>query len=227
MSVTDKRICVANFIGQHKTSSLIRWSSLSASSYYYQSKLGKRGRSPSSHTLLTDGNIISNESIVIAIRFILAEEFVCFGYDKITDDLRANQFIINPKKTYRLMKEHKLLCGFRITEDSKNKLWLATFNGVTCLQPDGEITNHLKENVGPNKFFTHVVEDYKNRIYAMGFAGLYIQKNESWEKIDSVNRFLFALKGNRDTTWFMKEDELFITTSADSIKPIFFALTVH
>ena len=88
----------AGFIGQHKTSSLIRWSSLSASSYYYQSKPGKRGRSPSSHTLLTDGNIISNESIVIAIRFILAEEFVCFGYDKITDDLRANQFIINPKK---------------------------------------------------------------------------------------------------------------------------------
>ena len=48
---------------------------------------------------------------MIAIRFILAEEFVCFGYDKITDDLRTNQFIINPKKTYRLMKEHKLLCG--------------------------------------------------------------------------------------------------------------------
>ncbi len=98
MSVTDKRICVDNFNGQHKTSSLIKWSGLSVSSYYYRSKSGKRGRCPSSHTLLTDGNIISNESIVIAIRFILAEEFVCFGYDKITDDLRANQFIINPKK---------------------------------------------------------------------------------------------------------------------------------
>jgi transposase InsO family protein len=44
-------------------------------------------------------------------RFILAEEFVCFGYDKITDDLRSNNFIINPKKTYRLMKESRLLCG--------------------------------------------------------------------------------------------------------------------
>ena len=111
MSVVDKRICIDNFIGQQKTGSLIRWSGLSASSYYYHSKSGKRGRCPSSHTLLRDGSNISNASVVIAIRFILAEEFVCFGYDKITDDLRANQFVINPKKTYRLMKEHKLLCG--------------------------------------------------------------------------------------------------------------------
>ncbi len=111
MSVVDKRISVDQFISQHKTGSLIRWSGLLASSYYYHSKSGKRGRCPSTHSLLRDGTIISNESVVIAIRFILAEEFVCFGYDKITDDLRANQFIINAKKTYRLMKAYKLLCG--------------------------------------------------------------------------------------------------------------------
>lgn len=81
------------------------------SSYYYRHTAGKRGRKPSVHTLLQDGSMLSNNSVVIAIRFILSEEFVCFGYDKITDDLRSNGFIINPKKTYRLMKEHKLLCG--------------------------------------------------------------------------------------------------------------------
>jgi transposase InsO family protein len=84
---------------------------MSSSSYYYRSKTGKRGRLPSTQTLLKDGTSISNESVVIAIRFILAEEFVCFGYGKITADLRSNHFIINPKKTYRLMKDHKLLCG--------------------------------------------------------------------------------------------------------------------
>jgi transposase InsO family protein len=84
---------------------------LASSSYYYRCKGGKRGRKASTHTLLQDGSIISNDSVVIAIRFILAEEFVCFGYDKLTDDLRSNGFIINPKKTYRLMKEQKLLCG--------------------------------------------------------------------------------------------------------------------
>lgn len=82
-----------------------------SSSYYYHRQGGKRGRKPSTHTHLLDGSIISNDSVVLGIRFILAEEFVCFGYAKITDDLRANDFIINGKKTYRLMKQHKLLCG--------------------------------------------------------------------------------------------------------------------
>ena len=111
MSVVDKRICILHFIDKEKASSLISWSGIANSSYYYHSRSGRHGRSPSTHTYLRDGSCISNDSVVLAIRFILAEEFVCFGYDKITDDLRANLFIINPKKTYRLMKEQKLLCG--------------------------------------------------------------------------------------------------------------------
>lgn len=90
---------------------MITWSNLASSSYYYRSKVGKRGRKASTHTLLQDGSIISNNSVILAIRFILAEEFVCFGYDKVTADLRSNGCIINAKKTYRLMKEQKLLCG--------------------------------------------------------------------------------------------------------------------
>lgn len=102
---------ISGFSSRGNISSLIRWSRLSSSSYYYHCRGGKRGRRPSTHTRLLDGSSISNDSVVIAIRFILAEEFVCFGYDKITDDLRRSHFIINHKKTYRLMKEHKLLCG--------------------------------------------------------------------------------------------------------------------
>lgn len=90
---------------------LLKWSGLSASSYYCPVLRGKRGRKPSVCTRLTDGDKVGNESVVIAIRFILAEEFISFGYDKITDDLRNSGFIINRKKTYRLMKEHHLLCG--------------------------------------------------------------------------------------------------------------------
>jgi transposase InsO family protein len=76
--------------------------------------------------LLNDGTVIRNESVVIAVRFILAEEFVCFGYDKITTDLHDSGFIINHKKTYRLMKESRLLCGTVIkAQGSKRKfvLW--------------------------------------------------------------------------------------------------------
>lgn len=109
--MVDKRKCIVQYTGIGKVSSLIKWSGILSSSYYYRSRHGSRGRSSSTHTYLQDGNCISNDSVVIAIRFILAEEFVCFGYDKVTDDLRSNGFIINPKKTYRLMKEQKLLCG--------------------------------------------------------------------------------------------------------------------
>ena len=61
---------------------------------------------------------ISNQSVVIAIRFILSEEFVCFGYQKMTADLRQQGMIINAKKTYRLMKEQRLLCGAIIKTQS-------------------------------------------------------------------------------------------------------------
>jgi hypothetical protein len=84
--VLDKRQCIEFFDKKIKVSWLLQWSNLSKSSYYYRPLTGRRGRKPSTHTLLSDGNIISNESVVIAIRFILAEEFVSFRYDKITDD---------------------------------------------------------------------------------------------------------------------------------------------
>jgi putative transposase len=94
---------------------LLAWSGLSHSTYYYHPYCGKRGRKPSTHTLLTDGAIISNESVVICIRFVLAEEFMLFtGYVKICKDLQSYGFVINKKKVYRLMKEQHLLCGMVI-----------------------------------------------------------------------------------------------------------------
>lgn len=94
---------------------MLQWCDLSHSTYYYHPYCGKRGRKPSAHTALTDGNVISNESVVICIRFVLAEEFMLFtGYGKITRDLQSYGFVINKKKVYRLMKEHHLLCGMVI-----------------------------------------------------------------------------------------------------------------
>ena len=89
----------------------MQWSGLARSSYYYRTATGKRGRTPSTHTWMQDGSLVSNQSVVIAMRFVLAEEFMGCGYIKMTDDLRGSGFLINYKKTYRLMKEQRLLCG--------------------------------------------------------------------------------------------------------------------
>lgn len=88
------------------------WSGLSASSYYYRPKSGKPGRRPSTYTVMKDGSRVSNETVVIAIRFLLSEEFmIATGYHNITADLRGEGFIINHKKVYRLMSAFRLLCG--------------------------------------------------------------------------------------------------------------------
>lgn len=56
--------------------------------------------------------MVSNNSVVIAIRFLLAEEFmIAVGYINICEDLKSSGFIINKKKVYRLMNGNQLLLG--------------------------------------------------------------------------------------------------------------------
>lgn len=115
LTAEQKRSAIRLFETIGKTTWLLQWSGLSHSTYYYHPHCGKRGRKPSTHTLLGDGSIIGNTSVVIAIRFVLSEEFMLFtGYVKITRDLQSYGFVINKKKVYRLMKEQHLLCGMVI-----------------------------------------------------------------------------------------------------------------
>ncbi len=93
----------------------LHWSGINPSSYYYIPKPGKPGRNPSETTLKTDGGVASNDQVVETIKNILGIEFLCYGYVPITDELFDRGFIINHKKVYQLMKEHKLLCGKSIT----------------------------------------------------------------------------------------------------------------
>ena len=57
---------------------------------------------------------------------------------------------------------------FDIAQDSKKRLYFATLNGVTCLDPSGVITNYFSEI--PIK---HITIDEKNNKYLFGDKGLY------------------------------------------------------
>ncbi len=103
------------FDKQISISKRLRWSGINPSCHYYESKLGKPGRPQSTTTLKTDGTIADNQSVVQEIRSILSMEFICYGYSMITDELFDRGFIVNHKKVYRLMNEHKLLCGKNIS----------------------------------------------------------------------------------------------------------------
>jgi len=109
----DRKMIASDFIEQSYPKQLVlQVVGIPRSSYYYQPKLskGKRGIAKSTYTLTTDGEMISNTQVIVDIKEILAEEFVDYGYLKVTHWLRQEKnYIINPKKVYRLMDEEGLL----------------------------------------------------------------------------------------------------------------------
>ncbi len=96
------------------------------SSFYYRPaiKKGRKGRRKSTHTWTTGGRLISNELVVVDIEEILSEEFVDYGYLKVTHWLRQEKgYLINPKKVYRLMAEEGLLNKF-VKAKRNNRNWV-------------------------------------------------------------------------------------------------------
>jgi transposase InsO family protein len=55
---------------------------------------------------------VSNDQVVSRIKELLRQEFVCYGYEKITSELRDDGLVINHKKVYRLMREAHLLHSY-------------------------------------------------------------------------------------------------------------------
>lgn len=96
------------------TSKLLCWSALQPSSYYYKSSGTPKGIKPSTHSVNQDGELFENTVVVKDIEKTLQQEFCCYGYRNMTGELRELGWIINHKKVYRLMKEHKLLYGGKI-----------------------------------------------------------------------------------------------------------------
>ncbi|WP_052273494.1 DDE-type integrase/transposase/recombinase [Flavihumibacter solisilvae] len=82
---------------------------------------GQQGRKPSTHTVMQDGTVVANNSVVIAIKFYLGIEFVDYGYQKMTASLRFEGFIINEKKVYRLMTESGLLYSSKFTSKTTGR----------------------------------------------------------------------------------------------------------
>lgn len=105
-----KRQTVDDFAGAVSKNELCQWLSIPRSSCYYKASAGKRGAKPSSHTRVRNGTTVTNQVVVDAlISGVFSQEFNRYGYQLSTEELRAMGYIINPKKTYRLMAENGLL----------------------------------------------------------------------------------------------------------------------
>lgn len=100
---------------------LCQWAAVARSSLYYQAHPGLRGIKPSTHTMIGGCGLVENSLVVDQMRAILSMDYCVYGYRKMTEELRDLEYLINPKKVYRLMKENHLLCGRRIKVQGKRK----------------------------------------------------------------------------------------------------------
>lgn len=111
----------------HRIKQVLEVCEIPRSSYYYKPKGEKgldRGMKPSQTTYRKGVGQVSNDEIVEEIITLLAQEFVDYGYLKVTHWLRKERgYVINPKKVYRLMKQAGLL-NKRVVPKVKDRRWV-------------------------------------------------------------------------------------------------------
>lgn len=112
---------VKEFAEKVSVQDLCPWVDLSRSVFYYHPTTGKPGAKPSTHTLMKDGTVVTNEDVIEKIKGVLNQEFCCYGYQNVTAELRALKYTINEKKVYRLMDENNLLLGKVIRTSGKRQ----------------------------------------------------------------------------------------------------------
>jgi putative transposase len=124
---------ITQYQGTTSMKELAGWVNLPRSSYYYKPSHNRKGREPSTTTSKLDGTEVSNNVVVDEIKRIISGEFVCYGYQNVTSELKDLEFIINHKKVYRLMDESQLLLGKVIKTHGKREF--VQFRKITATRP--------------------------------------------------------------------------------------------
>jgi putative transposase len=65
-------------------------------------------------TITQNGELLENKVILKDVEIILQQEFCCYEYKNVWDELKEKGYIINHKKVYPLMKLHNLLFNRKI-----------------------------------------------------------------------------------------------------------------
>jgi hypothetical protein len=106
-------------------SELTYWSAPQVSPPFIYKKPGQpKGVRLSTHSVNPDGELFEKTVVVKDIKRTLCQEFCCYGYRNMAGELKELRWIINHKKVYRLMKEHKLLYRGRMRpEPFKEKFY--------------------------------------------------------------------------------------------------------
>jgi hypothetical protein len=107
----------------------LSWSGVPRNSFYYKRGDGIRGCKPSEMTITQEGELVDNTLVVKEVEIILQQEFCCYGYKNVLDELKDKGYIINHKKIYRLMKVHNLLFNCTVQKDKGGKTTATPLHG--------------------------------------------------------------------------------------------------
>ncbi len=108
----------------HTVTMVLRLSEVAPATFYYRPTGSKRGRRASAYTMDLDGRFWHELEIVEKITELLSQEFVDYGYIKVWSWLRRTlRMIVNKKKVYRIMRDHRLLHPKRKYKGAK-KNWI-------------------------------------------------------------------------------------------------------
>lgn len=168
---------VRRFSDKAEVMDLCCWAGIPRSVYYYRNRQGKPGVKPSTHTLTLDGSRVENNKVLEDIQDILKQEFVSYGYDLVNEELRAMKYIINPKKTYRLMSENNLLMGKRIHTSGKREF--VKFRKIIAAYPMEYLCMDIK--------YVWVEGEQKN-YYLLTVLDVYSRKAIEWIFLPSVRK---------------------------------------
>jgi putative transposase len=157
---------ITQYQGYTTTRELVKWVNFPRSSYYYKPSHNRKGILPSTTTTKRDGTVVSNLEVIDEIKKIISPEFVCYGYQNVTVELKKLAYIINHKKVYRLMDENQLLLG-KIIKTSGKREWVK-YRKITATHPMEYLCWDIKyiwvQGERKNYFLLSLMDVYSRRI---------------------------------------------------------------
>jgi len=110
------------YIGEgNKVTKVLSMVDISRSTFYYRAVTGRKGRKPEKYVMHRRGQLFSEQAVIEEIKHLLSQEFVNYGYIKVSMYLKDKEYIINKKRVYRIMKENRLLLNKRIRGSRKRE----------------------------------------------------------------------------------------------------------
>ena len=131
--------------------------------------------------------MVDNAAVIEEITKLLSQEFVDYGYIKVTEYLKQNNYNINKKKVYRLMKENNLLHKQRIKPVFDRQF--VKFRKVVVTEPFSFLEMDIKyvhiKGLHINVFLLTILDVFLRM--ALGYiASASITKKETVNLLDSV-----------------------------------------